>query len=138
MDAGDRLARQALLTKPGAPTVRFVIDESALRRPIGGSPVMADQLDQLLRVRAKPNVTIQVIPTAVGAHPGLDGSFVMLTFPEKDPHVYIEARRVGLFLTRPQDVEPFIDGMREIDSKLLDEEGSAELISQIKEGLRHE
>ncbi len=133
-----RLARQALLTKPGAPRVRFVVDESALHRPIGGPGVMRDQLDQLLRARAKPNVSVHVIPTSVGAHPGLDGSFVMLTFPEREPHVYIEARRVGLFLTRPQDVEPFIDGMREIDTKLLAEDRSAELISQIKEGLRDE
>lgn len=130
-----RLARQALLTKPEAPTVRFIIDEPALRRLIGGAAVMRDQLDHLLRARSKPNVTVQVIPRSVGAHPGLDGSFVMLTFPEREPHVYIEARRVGLFLTRPQDVEPFTDGIREIDVNLLSEDQSAELIEEIKEGL---
>ncbi|MBA8822997.1 transcriptional regulator with XRE-family HTH domain [Saccharopolyspora lacisalsi] len=133
-----RLARQALLTKPGAPTVRFIVDESALRRLIGGASVMRDQLDHLLRSRSKSNVAVQVIPRSVGAHPGLDGSFVMLTYPDREPHVYIEARRVGLFLTRPQDVEPFADGIEEIDMNLLGEERSAELITEIKEGLPDE
>lgn len=130
-----RLARQALLTKPDAPKVRFVIDEFALHRLVGGPSVTADQLDHLLRVRWKHNVSIRVIPKSTGAHPGLDGSFVLMTFPEREPHVYIEARRVGLFLTRPQDVEPFIDGVREIEANLLDEDQSAETIQDLKEGL---
>ncbi|MCX2733081.1 helix-turn-helix transcriptional regulator [Saccharopolyspora sp. NFXS83] len=130
-----RLARQALLTRPEAPLVRFLIDEFALRRVIGDSTVMRHQLDHLIRMQERSQVRIQVVPRYAGVHAGLDGAFVVLTFPEREPHVYVEARRVGLFLTRPQDVEPFIEGVEDLEVKALCEARSAELIGQIGEEL---
>ena len=76
-----RMARRTLLSKPDAPALTAILDEAALRRPIGGAAVMRDQLRELLRPR--PNVTIRVVPYATGAHPGLEGSFVLLDFPEE-------------------------------------------------------
>lgn len=133
-----RLARQALLTKPEAPSVRLVIEEFVLRRRIGSVAVMREQLDHLLRTMSKPNVSLQVIPATAGMHAGLDGSFVLLTFPEREPHVYIEARRSGLVLTKPRDVEPFSDGIAELDECVLDQSRSADLITKIKEELPDE
>src|SRR5207302_445485 len=85
-----RLARQALLSKPEAPTVRLILEEFVLRRPIGGATVMRAQLEHLLRLSTKDNVVVRVIPASVGVHPGLEGSFLLLTFPEREPHVYVE------------------------------------------------
>jgi transcriptional regulator with XRE-family HTH domain len=130
-----RLARQALLSKPDAPDLRLVIDEFVLRRVVGGVAVMHQQLEHLLRTSPKSNVSIQVIPATAGMHAGLDGSFMLLTFPEREPHVYVEARRSGLFLTKPQDVEPFGEGVQELDRAVLTHERSVELIEEIKEGL---
>ncbi|GAA3358393.1 helix-turn-helix transcriptional regulator [Saccharopolyspora gregorii] len=130
-----RLARQALLTRPDGPSVRFLVDEFALRRVIGGNTATRHQLEHLNRVQENPRVRIQVVPRDAGVHAGLDGAFVVLEFPAREPHVYVEARRVGLFLTRPQDVEPFISGVEDIDSKALCEQSSAKLIRRICEEL---
>ncbi|MEU6131566.1 DUF5753 domain-containing protein [Saccharopolyspora sp. NPDC047091] len=130
-----RPARQALLTRPDGPSVRFLVDEFALRRVIGGNTATRHQLERLNRVQENPRVRIQVVPRDAGIHAGLDGAFVVLEFPAREPHVYVEARRVGLFLTRPQDVEPFIRGVEDIDSKALCEQSSAKLIRRICEEL---
>lgn len=130
-----RLGRQRLLSQQDAPTARFVIDEFVLRRLIGGAAVMREQLEALLRVSGEPNVTVQVIPATVGVHAGLDGSFVLLFFPERGPHTYIEARGNGLILTRAEEVSPFVDATRELEDRVLDENESLELIKKIKEEL---
>ncbi|MCA1185658.1 helix-turn-helix transcriptional regulator [Saccharopolyspora sp. 6T] len=101
-----RLARQALLTRPDGPSVRFLVDEFALRRVIGGNTATRHQLEHLNRVQENPRVRIQVVPRDAGVHAGLDGAFVVLEFPAREPHVYVESRRVGLFLTRPRTLNP--------------------------------
>ncbi len=133
-----RLARQALLTKPEAPTVRLIVEEFVLHRRIGGASVMRDQLEHLLRMNTKSNVSIQVIPSMMGMHAGLDGSFVLLVFPERSPHAYVEARRSGLVLTKQQEIEPFMEGVDELERCVLDESGSSELIHEIKERIPDE
>lgn len=130
-----RLGRQSLLTRLDAPNVRFIVEEFVLHRMISSAPVMRDQLDHLLRIGAKGNVSIRIIPSTAGMHAGLDGAFMLLTFPEREPHVYIEVRGSGLILTKEAEVNPFIEGVDELERCLLDESQSAELIGEIKEGL---
>jgi Domain of unknown function (DUF5753)/Helix-turn-helix domain len=74
-----RLARQHLLTRPEPPAYWVVLDETVLRRPIGGRHVMRSQLEHLIAAAAQPKVTIQVIPFAAGWHPALYGMFNTLT-----------------------------------------------------------
>ncbi len=78
-----RLARQAQLTRAENPLGLWVIfEEEVLRRPVGGLAVMQAQLQHLLEVAEEPGITVQVLPTARGAHAGLDGSFSLFEFPE--------------------------------------------------------
>src|SRR5271170_3756183 len=63
-----RMARQALLTGPQPAHLWAVLDEAVLRRPAGRPGVMRRQLQHILRAADRPNVTIQVIPFAAGAH----------------------------------------------------------------------
>jgi transcriptional regulator with XRE-family HTH domain len=86
-----RLERQAILDRELPPSLGVVIDESVLYRPIGGSTVMHNQLVQLLDMSERPRISVQVLPTDVGAHVGLQGAFVILSFPD-DPRgmVYFE------------------------------------------------
>jgi transcriptional regulator with XRE-family HTH domain len=90
-----REARQQLFASERPPRTSFIIDEAVLSRAIGGAEVMEEQLDRLLRANSSPDVSIHVLPLALGAHPGLRGPFVLLQFPEpQDPDVvYIEHRR---------------------------------------------
>ncbi len=87
-----RVRRQELLTSPGAPTVWSILDEGALRRPVGGRPVMRRQLDRVIELAGLRYVTVQVVPFDAGGHAGAGGSFTMLRFlAEEVPDiVYID------------------------------------------------
>jgi transcriptional regulator with XRE-family HTH domain len=87
-----RMERQSLLTAADPPKLWVVIDEAAVRRRVGGPEVMQEQLEQLIRIGLLPHVTLQALPFANGEHPGLDGTFLIIGFPEQaDPNmVYIE------------------------------------------------
>jgi Domain of unknown function (DUF5753) len=73
-----RVARQTVLTRANAPQLFAVVDESALRRPIGEPGVMHRQLHHLLGMAEQPHVTLRVVPLSAGAHAGLRGPFVIL------------------------------------------------------------
>ncbi len=76
-----RQARQQIVTKRDAPMIRAVIHETALRLPVGGPPVMHEQLHALAAACELPNVEIQIQPTAAGAFPSMDSTFSLLRFP---------------------------------------------------------
>jgi hypothetical protein len=63
-----------------------IIDEAALRKPVGGAEVMRDQLRHLVDMAEREAVTILVIPDSVGVHPGMGGAFAVLEFEgDADP-----------------------------------------------------
>lgn len=90
-----RQERQRLIQREGPPSLSFIIDEAVLSRTIGGAEVMIRQLHHIVELGGRPNVCIQVLPLALGAHSGLRGPFVFLRFDhENDPDVvYMENRR---------------------------------------------
>ena len=104
-----RLGRQALLTQEDPVQFWCVLDEAALRRPVGGREVMRCQLEHLVRESARPNVTLQVLPMATGEHPGMEGSFVIMSFPDAaDPDtVYVTIATGGVFQEKPDDVSRY-------------------------------
>jgi transcriptional regulator with XRE-family HTH domain len=105
-----RMERQSILLKDDAPKLWAIMDEAALRRLVGGHDVMQQQIARLLEARSIPNVTIQVIPYGAGAHPGMDGSFVILAFPDPDDPsiVYVESAAGGLFLEQDPEIRRYI------------------------------
>jgi Domain of unknown function (DUF5753) len=88
---------------PDHPTYS-VIDEHALRRPVGGRKVMAEQLDHLAEMAQRPGILIEVIPLDVGAHEGVNGAFVIAEFADTPSIVYLETALTGLVVERPEDV----------------------------------
>lgn len=78
-----RLERQQRLDGDSPVSLWAIVDESALCRPTGGREVMREQLEHLVGVSSQPNITLQVIGNEIGAHPGMTGSFMILTFPPK-------------------------------------------------------
>ncbi|MCX5142661.1 MULTISPECIES: helix-turn-helix transcriptional regulator [unclassified Streptomyces] len=77
-----RMARQSIYERSPAPALGFVQEESALRRPIGGSTEWRRQLERLLEIGRLRNVTLQVMPTHREAHPGMDGDIELLKFKD--------------------------------------------------------
>jgi transcriptional regulator with XRE-family HTH domain len=87
-----RMERQGLLTRQDAPRLWVVMDETVLRRPVGGPEVMRAQIDKLLEATKMPNVTLQVAPFANGPHPGTYGPFVLFYSEYLTGAVYLDAR----------------------------------------------
>ena len=104
-----RMARQELLTADDAPQLWFVLNEAVIRRVVGGVATMRGQLRHLLEAARLPNVTLQVVPFSAGAHPAMDGSFYLLTFPEPaDPQiVYFEYYTGALYLEKSAEVQRY-------------------------------
>ncbi|MEV7322420.1 helix-turn-helix transcriptional regulator [Streptomyces sp. NPDC093970] len=77
-----RMARRSVFERSPAPALGFVLEEAALRRRVGGTMVWRQQLEHLMGVGRLRNVTLQVMPTNGGAHPGLGGRVEILKFPD--------------------------------------------------------
>ncbi|MFI0864849.1 helix-turn-helix domain-containing protein [Streptomyces smyrnaeus] len=77
-----RMARQDILSKENPPQFVCLLDEAAIRRPIGGPKVMAAQLEKLVELNNPPRISIQVIPFGQGWHAGLDGAFTIFSYPD--------------------------------------------------------
>lgn len=101
-----RMARQDLLSRPDAPRFWAVVDEAALRRPVGGEAVMRAQLERLIELTELPNVTLQVVPFQAGGHSAAGGAFSILRFsgPEIPDIVYIEQLTSALYIDKKADV----------------------------------
>ncbi len=101
-----RMQRQSLLAGSDAPKLWAVIDESVLHRPIGGRRVMLAQIEHLLELTKRPNITLQVVPYKLSGY-GAEGSFTMLRFalPELPDVVYIEHLNGALYLDKRSETE---------------------------------
>jgi transcriptional regulator with XRE-family HTH domain len=104
-----RMDRQQLLTRnPDPLEVWVVLEESVLRRPVGTKEVMAAQFKQLAQVSAMPNVTLQIMPTAKGAHMAMAGTFALLDFePATSSVVYVDSIAGNIYLEKERDVRKF-------------------------------
>jgi transcriptional regulator with XRE-family HTH domain len=111
-----RMARQTLLTREDPPRLWAVVDEAALRRPVGGREIMRRQLERLIDATKLPNVTLQVLPFGAGAHPAMVGSFSVLRFPDQElpDVVYLEHLISALYLNKPEEVDQYLHVMETI------------------------
>lgn len=90
----NRLARQAIITRDDSPARLVVtLDEGVLYRPIGGPAVMREQLHSLVEAIQRPNVSIYVVPSHVGAYAGLNGPLALAS---------VHGRTVGLVDGNPE------------------------------------
>jgi transcriptional regulator with XRE-family HTH domain len=104
-----RIGRQSLLTQDDPIDLWVVLDEAVLRRPVGGTEVMRRQLDHLVAVADLPNVTIQVLPFAAGAHAGMDGAFCILVYDESADQNFVFSANAagGLFLEKDDELHRY-------------------------------
>jgi transcriptional regulator with XRE-family HTH domain len=135
---GLRLGRQQLLAKSGGPRLWAVIDEAALRRPIGGIEVMRGQLARLIEATREPNITLQVVPFRSGGHAAEAGAFTVMRFPEVDlpDVVYLEQLTSALYLDKRDDVERYTEVMERLSVEGEPPERTAEILSGMLEEYR--
>jgi DNA-binding XRE family transcriptional regulator len=111
-----RMARQTLLTREQPPRLWAVVDEAALRRPVGSREIMRGQLERLIDAAKLPNVTLQVLPFSSGAHPAMASSFTVLRFGERalPDVVYLEHLTRALYLDKRDEVERYLEVMEQL------------------------
>jgi transcriptional regulator with XRE-family HTH domain len=128
-----RMRRQERIT--GDDPVRFwaVVDEAALRRVVGGTVVMRQQLEQLAELSRLPHVTIQAIPFSIGAHPGMSGAFSLLEFQEAADSdvVYLEGVTSDLYLERETDVQLYTVMYEHLRAEALSPDQTRGLLAQV-------
>ncbi|WTP57482.1 helix-turn-helix transcriptional regulator [Streptomyces phaeochromogenes] len=94
-----RLTRQEVLSAEGGRQLFFILDESVVRRRVGGRGVMRAQLERLAELAAEPHITIQVLPFSIGTHPAMQGPFTLFEFEaeEMPDSLYLEDPRGGTY-----------------------------------------
>jgi transcriptional regulator with XRE-family HTH domain len=128
-----RLKRQQILTRHPPLQLSVVLDEAVLHRVVGGPAVMGEQLDRLIAAGKLTNVTINVIPFAVGAHPAMDSLFEILDFGGTAPQVvYVEGLMGYIYLDRAQDISRYVKVFDHLRALALTPEESAALIAKIR------
>jgi transcriptional regulator with XRE-family HTH domain len=131
-----RLGRQAILSRTTPTEFTALVTEAALREPIGSPTVQADQLEHLLRIGQRENITIQVVRSGLGWHPGLAGSFIIYGFADSPPIIHIEHFSSSAFLYEAGDVAAFQAAAQELRGKAMSPEDSSELIAAVMEEMR--
>ncbi len=132
-----RLTRQGLLHRPELLQLWVVMDEAALRRVVGGPKVMREQCEHLLARAEMPNVTIQVLPNSLGAHPGAVAAFTVLGFPgtyDSDV-VYVETMTSSLYVEGDADVHRYSLAFDRLRAMALGPDESLSMIAEVAESL---
>jgi transcriptional regulator with XRE-family HTH domain len=128
-----RMARQPAVTRDDPPKIWAVLDEAALRRRVGGAGLMRMQLEHLLAQGALPNVAIQVIPFAGGAHPAMGRPFIVLVFPERvdTDVVYLEDLTSALYVEDNAEVDRYNVFFNHLRATALSFDDSSALIASV-------
>ncbi|MGX1671872.1 helix-turn-helix domain-containing protein [Streptomyces sp. NPDC055400] len=131
-----RMQRQELITRENAPRLWMVMDETAVRRPVGGPDVMRGQIDRLLEVMELANVTLQIAEFASGPHPGTYGPFVLFRFAmsELPDMVYSEYLTGAVYL----DARPEVATHLEVMDRMAAHAATAHRTKDILRDLRKE
>jgi hypothetical protein len=134
-----QLRRTALLDDRHPVRLTAVLDEAAVRRVVGGPEVMRTQLRDILEQAASGHVTIRVVPYEAGAHPGMSGSFSVVTFvpgSSLEPVVLIISTAGYLLRDDEVSISRYIEMFRHVEALALSPTDSLRLIDGIARRLK--
>jgi hypothetical protein len=103
-----RLKRQEVLGRDKAPALWAIVDEGALRRPVGGRHVMLEQVNRLIEAARQPRIQVEVVPASTGVHEGLNGSFIIADFDDT-PSVACVQGALGTQVCRERKDVAYLD-----------------------------
>jgi transcriptional regulator with XRE-family HTH domain len=128
-----RMTRQKLLAGSDPLSLWAVVDEAALRRPLGGMDVMRGQLEHLIEVTKLPNVTVQVLPFHAGGHAAAGGPFSIVRFAEPDlpDVVYLEQLTSALYLDKREDLDDYLAVMERLCLEAEPADQTAKILGKI-------
>lgn len=128
-----RIERQDILTRKNPPEVLAVLDEVVLRRSVLDGEVHHRQLDRLIELNQKPNITIQVIPFSAGMYTGQSGQFTVFEFPDPQdaPVAYQEGLFGDVYVENSEDVARYTLAAARFREAALDTGASTEFIRDL-------
>ncbi|MFJ2646502.1 helix-turn-helix domain-containing protein [Streptomyces sp. NPDC087420] len=129
-----RAKRQQLLTKPDAPILWILMEEAVLRRPVGGVDVMRGQIDRLIELAARPNVTLQIMPFSIGPHLGAFGPFHLFRFDLADlpDIVYTENLTGAVYMDQRPDVAAYLEVLDNMAVRASAGDGTRDFLQGIR------
>jgi len=133
-DVEIRIKRQRLLQQPEMPLMFFIMDEAAVRRLVGGPDAMRRQIQRLLEESRKPTVTIEVVPFSAGAHPGMQGPFMLFEFPDAadDDALYQEGPSDSrINRDDPEEISRFRERFEVLRELSLGPQGTVDLLTRL-------
>lgn len=130
-----RMDRQAILHQDAPPRVSVIVDEPVLRREIGGTEVLRDQLTHLLACAELPQLDLRVLPSGIGAHASPSGGFLVFMIAEPDMDIGYAETVGGAVYVEPPDSARFVRVYHRLFDNALEPAQSAELIRAIGEDL---
>lgn len=125
-----RMGRRDVITRSNPVRLTAYLGESALHEMVGGPQVMADQLRFLVKLAESDTITIRIVRSYQGWHPGLNGPFVLYDFDGAPSIVLLEHHRTGAFVTEPDDVAGYKSAVDRIDRLAMSPADSLTLITQ--------
>ncbi|MGW0708430.1 helix-turn-helix domain-containing protein [Streptomyces sp. NPDC002643] len=132
-----RLRRQDLLVKPEAPALWAILDETVLRRPVGGREVMRAQIDRLAEATERPKIRIQIMRFAAGPHPGGYGPFhyFRFGFSELPDIVYTEGLAGAQYFDQPVDVVTYLEVLDRMSVQAEPVARTKDILAELREEL---
>lgn len=130
-----RLRRQQRLEDEDRPRYRVLLDEAVLRRPVGGTAVMADQLDKVIDAERRGRVVVQVVPFDVGAHAAQDSNFILFEFEENTNQssvVFVEGLTGNQYFEKAREIERYREALDCLRDAALAPSRSIQLIAEIR------
>ncbi|MEW2130364.1 helix-turn-helix transcriptional regulator [Streptomyces sp. NPDC005435] len=126
--------RQAAMERIRPPMVFVVMDESCIRRTIGGPEVMDAQLDRLIEFAGRPNTVLQLAPYDIGERRPFDLPVYLLTMPDRSVACYAEAQTLGRLDRETTSVLPVLTAYHQLQAESFSQAASVEMISKLRKG----
>jgi transcriptional regulator with XRE-family HTH domain len=131
-----RMSRQVVLSRAQAPTVTVMFEEMVLRRTMGDPVVMYGQLQHLLAMTARRNITVQVVPFDAEPAVATQGSLLILEFSDQPTLTFEETRATSTFLEDEEHIARTRLAWQTLHAVALSPEESTRLIADIAGKLR--
>ncbi|OPF80033.1 transcriptional regulator [Streptomyces antioxidans] len=129
-----RMERQALLGRDNPPMLWVVMDETVVRRPIGGAETMRAQITRLIEEAEAPHIRLQIMPFDAGPHPAMYGPFHIFRFPipELPDIAYTETLVSGSYFDQRDDVSAFLEALDRMCAQAAPAQTTQAILSRIR------
>ncbi|MFD8148334.1 helix-turn-helix transcriptional regulator [Streptomyces sp. NPDC059708] len=134
----NRLERAGLLKNPTKPMLWCVLDETVIRRSVGGPAVIAGALRHIVGLIRTHRIIVQVLPFRAGAHSSMGGTLKLMTFEAAPPLAYVQGNAMGVLLDDPATVARHTLTYDLLTASALSPHESLAMIESAAEGYAHD